>query len=132
MKKAKFEIEKFVPVNNALLFNQPQIKITNQPVNDFGFLHTEHSEFRANSRDIPNSLISLLFANSLSVETATTCYYIFCRKFKSSINDSLIKRLQHLVVVTSKDKNAIITCYYCKNPIKVIKKQTIKYRSNFF
>lgn len=96
----------------------------NAHYDDFIFFHIEHSLLRSKQREIPNYLIELAISFGKNIETPSSSYYIFSNKYLADIKESIKKKISNLVVIISKEANVTITCFYCDNPIKFIKKKS--------
>lgn len=97
---------------------------SNKIMNDFVFFHTEHSQLRSKQRKIPDDLIELAISFGKNIETPSSSYYVFSKKYLDNITESVKKKISNLVVIIAKKHNVIITCFYCNNPMKLIKKKS--------
>jgi hypothetical protein len=102
----------------------------NAHYDDFIFFHTEHSLLRSKQREIPNYLIELAISFGKNIETPSSSYYIFSNKYLDDITEGVKKKITNLVVIISKNENVIITCFYCNNPMKLIKKKAKHFINN--
>jgi hypothetical protein len=91
----------------------------------FPVTHSEHSRKRANQRGITEEHIqTALNFSEMFFKQGMIFHAVKTKNIPDDFDPKIRKRIEDLIIVIAGDSDMIITCYWAKNPMRLIKKKS--------